>query len=200
MFAYCLNNPIKYSDPSGNCACTLNPGLARLPTFSAKCSCCGGGIAGGAIGTAVTIDLVAMLAELAAKTAAQVQAWVEAQTGQREFENHSVYVLRDPDDGLVKYVGRTNDPTRRASEHKNDLGHPWRSNYEMTVLLTGLTMEEARIYEQIIISAYTRDYLENARREISVANVSKFTKYVFAATEILTGLPAEDILKMITKR
>jgi len=70
----------------------------------------------------------------------------------------------------------------------------------MTVLVTGLTKNEAMLWEQLIISAYTVDYLENARREISVRNVPKFRSYVNAVTEIHTGMSGSDVIDFITRR
>ena len=110
-------------------------------------------------------------------------------------------MLKDPDDGyLVKYVGRTNDPGRRLYEHQHDRVHQWRQNYTMTVLVTGLTKEQAMAWEQVIISAYTICYLENARREIAVENVGKFQNYMSAVAELITGLPASHIYELIKGR
>ena len=141
------------------------------------------------------------LAEVFEETAEKIIAWVEVQATKREPRDNSVYILRDPDDGnLVKYVGRTNNPIRRQYEHQHDSVHSWRQGYTMTVLVTGLTREQAILWEQTIISAYTLHYLENARREIAVRNVGKFQSYLCAVTEIVTDLPASDILELITKR
>ena len=37
---------------------------------------------------------------------------------------------------------------------------------------SGLTKREARVMEQVLISAYSLDHLSNARREIAVGNVA----------------------------
>ena len=42
MFAYCLNNPVSYTDPTGHCSCTLSGRLDSNFTFAAMCSCGGG--------------------------------------------------------------------------------------------------------------------------------------------------------------
>ena len=97
--------------------------------------------------------------------------------GIKKYQGHSVYVLKDPNDHyLVKYVGRTNDPGRREQEHKHDPVHPWREDYVMTVVKSGLTLEQAIAWEQVTISAYTLRYLENARREIAVKNNGSMEK------------------------
>ena len=99
----------------------------------------------------------------------------------------------------MKYVGRTNDPGRRLYEH-HDTVHPWRQNYIMTVVATGLTKDDAILLEQTLISAYTLNYLENARREIAVKNVGKFQSYLAAVAEIISGLPVGEIGKFISGR
>lgn len=64
-----------------------------------------------------------------------------------KIRDQSVYILTNLD-GEVRYVGRTNDPVRRGIEHKNDPLHPWRKDYTLTVVATGLTVDEARFVEQ----------------------------------------------------
>ena len=80
----------------------------------------------------------------------------------------------------VGYVGRTNDLDRRAKEHERDsskvcLGKP-------IAVVTGLTIGEARIVEQLLISAYTLEALENHRREIGVNKLSSvnITDYIIS--------------------
>ena len=70
----------------------------------------------------------------------------------------------------------------------------------MVVLLTGLTKNEAMMWEQVFISAYTVIYLENARREIAIKNIPKFKSYVYAVTEILTGIPGSELYEFISRR
>ena len=52
---------------------------------------------------------------------------------------------------------------RRMSEHKRDPLHPERIGYTMVVVATGLSTKEAKVAEQVLISAYTLSYLDNAR-------------------------------------
>ena len=155
------------------------------------------------VGCAIVVGrtLGSMLADAFEETAEKIKAWAEAQVTQEEPRDNSVYVLKDPNDSnLVKYVGRTNDPGRRLYEHQHDPLHYWRHDYTMTVVVTGLTKDEAMLWEQTIISAYTLGYLENARREIAVKNVGKYRGYMGAVTELITGLPAGDIYDLITGR
>ena len=202
MFAYCGNNPASLIDPFGLC------GMGVSLRFSNQVSNClfDGmlGVAGVAlVGSAILVGAKAgsALAEVLEETAEQITAWVKTQITQKEPQDNSVYVLKDPNDGnLVKYVGRTNDPARRLYEHQHDFTHPWRQDYTMTVLVTGLTKENAMLWEQTIISAYTLCYLENARREIAVKNTEKYRSHLGAVTEIITGLPANDIIEFIKGR
>ena len=193
MFAYCLNDPVNYCDPTGNFAGDLTVNGVR----GASSGNAGAGYGGGII---VTYPLPSFISEIE-EYANEIKAWVESQKGIRKYRDNSIYVLKDPNDHyLVKYVGRTNDPERREQEHKNDPLHPQRKKYRMVVLVTALTKEQAMIWEQLIISAYTVAYLENARREIAVKNVPKYLSYVNAITEIYTGIPGSEISSFISRR
>ena len=106
--------------------------------------------------------------------------------------------MQDPNnDNIVKYVGRTNNPGRRALEHRNDPKHPERENYNMLVLVSGLTREQAMLLEQILISTYTLDYLDNARREIAVGNIGKYHDYMAAVSELIHGATEADLMNLI---
>ena len=131
-------------------------------------------------------------------TAEKVKAWVTASAGTNTRKDHHVYVLQDPDnENIVKYAGRTNNPVRREWEHKNDPKHPERKNYQMLVLASGLTKEQAMLLEQILISSYSLSYLENARREIAVGNVSKYQSYMTAVSELIHGATETDLMNLI---
>jgi predicted GIY-YIG superfamily endonuclease len=138
-------------------------------------------------------------ANVRATAIAYVNAILNNQT---RFDNqfgNSVYILVDK--ALdVHYVGRTNDPRRREREHKSFLST--KKNYDMTVVMTGLDKNSARAWEQILISAYTLDALDNARREIAVANVGKFATEFNRAVEIMgsgvnLSTAAEDMADLI---
>lgn len=78
----------------------------------------------------------------------------------------------------------TKDVGRRKAEHERDKIHPGRSSYEMFVVATGLSKEEARTGEQVLISAYTLEALDNARREIAVRNIHKFLNEIHRIAEL----------------
>ena len=69
----------------------------------------------------------------------------------------------------------------------------------MIVVATGLSIEEAKVTEQVLISAYTLSYLDNARREIAVGNLNNYTNYLSAVTQIINGV-TEDELRNLMER
>ena len=164
--------------------------------FAAMCPCggaAGGGAAGGGAGILIGVALNEIL-----DTSNKVKLWVEASVGTNNRKDQHVYVLQDPRvENVVKYVGRTNNPARRQLEHKNDPKHPERKNYKMLVLASGLTREQAMLLEQVLISAYSLSYLENARREIAVGNVGKYHNYMTAVSEIVQGIAEVDLINLI---
>jgi predicted GIY-YIG superfamily endonuclease len=186
MFTYCNNNPINSADCTGTLPVIFNEDYA-----GSNCTA-----------TAIPVPIpIPLPYPVLNGIEDDTKAWVEAQTGLKEYRDNCVYVLKDPtDNNLVKYVGRTNDPGRREKEHKNDPLHPQRADYNMVVLVTGLTKNEAMAVEQFLISAYTVGYLENARREISARRVPQFESYLGAIAEIHTGISGNTILEFMTRR
>ena len=89
--------------------------------------------------------------------------------------DQTVYVMCYTDEATygknkVGYVGRTNDLKRRTREHKRDRSKDKLKN--PTAVATGLTKNEAVVFEQILISAFTLDDLINRRREIGIKNLA----------------------------
>ena len=152
MFSYCLNNPVSYSDSGGTYATVRHQ--FSYDSMDALAGCGGAG-GGGAI-----VILFPVFADIVEDTSEKVKAWVQASADTKERRDQHVYVLIDPqNDYTVKYVGRTNQPSRRFYEHQNDPRHPERKEYQMKVLIAGLTIKEAALMEQVLISAYSLDYL-----------------------------------------
>ena len=143
------------------------------------------------------VVLVATVATNVEDTATKVQEKVLAIPNIRTPRDQSVYMLVDSSDGNVKYIGRTNDPARRMYEHQNDILHPEREGYGMIVVATGLSRTEARTMEQTLISAFTLSYLDNARREISYGNLHKFQNYMSSISQILGGIPEDDLMNLM---
>ena len=143
------------------------------------------------------VVLVATVATNVEDTATKVQEKVLAIPNIRTPRDQSVYMLVDSSDGNVKYIGRTNDPARRMYEHQNDILHPEREGYGMIVVATGLSRTEARTMEQTLISAFTLSYLDNAMREISYGNLHKFQNYMSSISQILGGIPEDDLMNLM---
>ena len=195
MFAYCVNNPVFLTDEDGNFAIAIGIGAA----VEAIC----GGVAAAGLGIVLLGELErsskanreAMREAVKAKVDSMIAA--DSCVPEPEPRNNSVYVLYDTQNGknIVKYVGRTNNPERRLSEHRRP-GNPKR-NYRMKVIVTGLTKSEAMVTEQVLISAYTLKYLDNARREIAAKNVDNYLQYTAAVAELLACGAEETLIGLM---
>ena len=132
MFAYCFNNPVNMSDPTGNWPklSTIFTVVAVVAVVVAALSVAGGGIIGG----------------ISAVTSAVAEKTVE-KTAKR---NHSVYVLKD-DTGTVQYVGRTTDVAKRAKVHE---ANPARAGLKLEVIQPNLNYVQARAVEQAAMAYY----------------------------------------------
>lgn len=103
--------------------------------------------------------------------------------------------MRDKISKKVQYVGRTNCPERGQREHDRDFT---KSNLlPLEVKFSGLTKREARVMEQVLISAYSLDYLSNARREIAVGNVGGFTREIGNIVTIFGGVAEDELLNLM---
>ena len=182
LFAYCLNNPINNVDSDGHLALTLSSIFGNLwnPV---------GWIAAVAVVAVVVIAVV-----VADKVADVVTDVVENVENITNTKDQSVYTLTDPDDNKVKYVGRTNNPTRREKEHKKN---PAKAKYKMKIVATGLNKPEAKIMEQTLISAYTLDYLDNARREIAVGNLAGYKDNMDAVIKIFGSITEDELMNLM---
>jgi len=195
MFAYCVNNPVFLTDEDGNFAIAIGIGAA----VEAIC----GGVAAAGLGIVLLGELErsskanreAMREAVKAKVDSMIAA--DSCVPEPEPRDNSVYVLYDTQNGknIVKYVGRTNNPERRLSEHRRP-GNPKR-NYRMKVIVTGLTKSEAMVAEQVLISAYTLKYLDNARREIAAKNVDNYLQYTAAVAELLACGAEETLIGLM---
>ena len=176
MFAYCGNNPIVNSDASG----MMHIREAGFGGFG------GGGLIVDTSGWGyVGVTVVATV----------VISTVENTSYQGPVRDQSVYVMRDKISKKVQYVERTNCPERRQHEHDRDLR---KSNLlPLEVKFSGLTKREAQVMEQVLISAYSLDYLSNARREIAVGNVGGFTREIGNIVTIFGGVAEDELLNLM---
>ena len=90
MFAYCGNNPVSCSDPSGYCACTLTGGKNNEFEYTTMCSCGGSGAGGGGIVFALGYAIANIIEQTSANTQAvskedeKADVYVDAKSGQRK--------------------------------------------------------------------------------------------------------------------
>ena len=187
MFAYCCNNAVNKADSDGQMAIA---GTVAATNFWNPVGWAAALVL--AIGVATVVIATYKSAE---ETAEIVKATVETAKEPEEMRDQSVYILVDPhDDNKVKYVGRTNNPTRRRHEH---LRNPSKAGYVMHVVFTELTLDEAKVYEQALISAYTLEYLDNARREIAVGNLHGYRKSICAVAQLFDGVVEDELLNLM---
>ena len=195
MYAYCSNNPVNNVDLTGHMA--TEAAIAATDWWNPA----------GWIAVAVlVIEVVAVVtivcvANESEKTneevASNVKEKVEAIPNIPDTKDQSVYLLIGNDDKKVKYIGRSNDPVRRMSEHKRDPLHPERIGYTMVVVATGLSTKEAKVAEQVLISAYTLSYLDNARREIAVGNLPGYWDYMSSIAQIIGSVTEDELMNLI---
>ena len=106
-------------------------------------------------------------------------------------EGHVVYVIYEIVMCDVWYVGRTNNFDRRYKEHNKN----WffgLDGFEMVPIVSGLTKQNARALEQILISVYSIDGIENQINSIARNNWGKFTKnFIRMHFLILSGFMEE---------
>ncbi|MEZ4707372.1 MAG: hypothetical protein R3A44_09215 [Caldilineaceae bacterium] len=104
---------------------------------------------------------------------------VQQQVGENVvYSNHEVYIVRDPKTGAVEiYVGRTNQGlSSREKQHRKVSG---RETWELELVKTGLTYDQARELEQELIMQYGLDNLENQRNEIAPSKWSDYLKGIY---------------------
>ena len=204
LFAYCFNNPVNYSDPTGNWPklSTIFKGVAIAAAAVAAVAVCvvaapviaGVGVASGVAAAATSIATTALCVSGVAGTAAIVTSVVENTSRKKNTRDQSVYVMKNQSDE-VAYVGRTNDPSRRQREHEKDISKA--DLQPLEVVFTGLTKNQARVVEQVLISAYGINNLYNARREIAVGNISKYSEYVGSTISLFGSFYESEMLNLM---
>ena len=204
MFAYCFNNPLNMSDPTGNwpklstifkvvavaaavvavaAVCVATAGLATAAVVGGGTMLVATATTTAALGVAATAGKVALAA-----TGAAAVSEIAEKTYDNLPRNHTVYGLQDPSTGKIEYVGRTTDPAKRAAAHKSNTA---RQHLEMVPLATGLNAIEARGVEQIQMLAHhtinTANKMNNQINGISPFN-EKIKVYMKAGRGALSYL------------
>ena len=204
LFVYAFNNPIMFSDYTGNwpslsticavvavAACVVAVGALCVATAGlASVAVAGGGTALiatattttalGVASTAVKVAAVATAAAVTAKTAEDTAEQVKQQVSSTKSVSHTVYALVDSE-GTVQYIGRTVNPATREAAHK---ANPNRADLTFTILATGLDYDTARGMEQSLMLYYhtlnTANKMNNQINGIGPKNPNG-PKYVAAA-------------------
>ena len=204
MFAYCFNNPVNMSDPTGNwpklstifkvvavaaavvavaAVCVATAGLATVAVAGGGTMLAATATTTAALGVAATAGKVTLAA-----TGAAAVSEIAEETYDDLPRNHTVYGLKDLSTGEIEYVGRTTDPAKRAAAHKRNTA---RKHLEMVPLATGLNEIEARGVEQIQMLAHhtinTANKMNNQINGISPIN-KKIGVYMKAARGALAYL------------
>lgn len=144
---------------------------------------------------ALVVAGVAAAVSASAVIAAGIQSKVNNMSTLKSYSDQSVYIMRDSKSKEVAYIGRTNDPARRQKEHDKDVKKQHLEPLE--VKITGLTVKQARLTEQILISAYAIDKLDNARREISIGKVNKYVDCLYDIINIFGGYAESEYLSLL---
>ena len=131
LYAYCDNNPINNADNEGTFAITISVTVSSMLL----------------VGFKAALYAVATYATVIATN--KVIKKVENKP-KREEKSHTVYELKKEKSEKIVYVGRTvNKDARKAYHQKTKPGN------EFIVVKEGLTKEEARGLEQILIIQYS---------------------------------------------
>jgi hypothetical protein len=69
----------------------------------------------------------------------------------------------------------------------------------MSVVITDLNLEQARLVEQFFISTYTKECLDNMRREIALKNLDKFKHEYSILIEIYAGMSENEMLNYLQR-
>ena len=144
VYAYCFNNPVNMSDPTGNW-----PKLSTIFTVVAVAAVAVAAVA--TCGTAAPALAVAggdIIGGISAITSAVAEKTVE-KTAKR---NHSVYVLKD-DTGTVQYVWRTIDVAKRAKAHEANPARA-RAGLKSEVIQPNLNYVQARAVDKAAMAYY----------------------------------------------
>ena len=167
MFTYALNNPVMYSDITGNWPklSTVLAGVAAVAATvavaAAVVATCGAAIPAVAAGGSLALGLSAGSAASAIATTALAVAGATAIASATSYalekiaadsskRDNSVYVLVD-EGGTVLYDGRTKNVERRREAHSQN---PARSGLRMDVIASGLNHSESRALEQAGMAYY----------------------------------------------
>ena len=192
-FTYCLNQPTALYDPFGHAAeVIIGTGEGLIAILGAVSAIIAG------------LSLYSALTSSSSNTKGIIKNATDAAASKKGIDpkdtyGHSVYVLVDPQRGNnVAYVGRSKQPQKRAQQHKKSLRYE-RARCNMEIMVTGLTEDEAKLTEQTLISVYTLDALQNARREIARGNIIKYLDHSQRVIDIYKGFTEDELYNLLNE-
>ena len=215
MYAYAFNNPIVYSDYSGQwpkistvfaVVAVVAVAVAVVALSVATCGTATVALAGTAavattassvasatIGIATTAIQVSMIATAASIATNAVENKIEDITNNNVSQGETVYKLVD-DEGTVQYVGRTKNEAAREAAHKSN---PHREHLRFETIERGLSKEAARGLEQYYMAVYhtinTANRANNQINGVSPKN-SKLKIYIEAASKYVENKITNEVL------
>ena len=207
LYSYCFNNPVIFSDETGNwpslsevlgvvAGAALAVAAVAVTVAVAAPVLAVAGVGAAVASGAIAVANVALAVSGTAAVAAGVAKVVEETKKSGPYRNQSVYIMRDQEN-KVEYVGRTNDPARRQKQHDKD---PSKAHLQpLEVKFTNLTIDEARIVEQTLISTYMIDNLLNARREIAQKKLGSFSNSVNNVIKLFTCLTTNELMNLMER-
>ena len=197
LYAYVMNNPIRFVDPSGESAVPIGKVAFISKAATVSLLAYAATPQGQQAFTHMATSLGQTINDMGAFLASQhdtrtttinfVNNIINSNNWIRNSDafDNSVYVLVNRDrDNEVRYVGRTINPNIRESHHRRS---PTKGHLNMVIVMTGLDRDSARVWEQILISAYTLEALDNARNEIAARNIASFNHEIVRAMAIMTS-------------
>ena len=181
MFAYAINNPISYSDHSGNFAISTAIAIIAAVALSYV-----GAVAATSPKFRRDISSAAnYLYDKAQKAADKIRNSTKSveKTRDKRPANNTVYQLVD-NTGQPQYIGRTTNLEARKESHAQN---PYRKDLKLEVIASNLTYEESRGLEQIaMLQCHTLNpgnYTNNQINGISPFN-PRLSSYMDAGRNI----------------
>ena len=205
MFAFCNNNSVNADDPTGH-----SMDWTRDVYY---CGTPGGGaaVAGGGMvllfllkmlvdnpppPTSIFVDGITCATPIPCEVIKEeIKEKIETEVPPLNYNNQSVYIMRNIDTGIVEYVGRTNNPDRRQAEHSQDRRKQGLS--PLQVVKTDLTVDAASVLEQSLSMAYGLCQLRNRRREISARKGPAFYDIASYIGKLEFGFLEDELREML---
>ena len=167
LYAYCSNNPVNYVDNTGEFPIAASIGTFLLTSTAIFI-------------VAVTSMCVKYTSSNSNETNSIDDLFTIAITDNdsNNVRNYTVYALKNPNTGEIKYVGRTKNPVARESAHRSSL---FRGHLVFCILEDGLSKYEARGLEQYYMILYhtvnTSNPMNNQINGIASSNPNRFAYF-----------------------